>query len=95
VVGESVCVFTGTDGNRMCPIMGWHHGKFNIVYDSDLGTDVVADSRGRPIEDIRDGKVIRARKAEGRKGGFKSAGRGHKRRLTVTDFKDKIRKHMK
>ena len=50
-IGEKVILLEkdNSSGSKLCPLTGWHEGKFSLETDSATGAEVVRDGLGRKI----------------------------------------------
>ena len=63
--GDRAVLFVRGNGHDVCPLVGVWQGRFQVRYDADAGTEIVADNDGRPVVGVS-GRQVRVGAAEGR-----------------------------
>lgn len=58
-VGERVLLFVRGNGSQLCPLVGWHQGRFNVVTDPATGAEFLTDGRGHPVVEVDDREGVR------------------------------------
>ncbi len=71
LVGERVLLFVRGNGTRLCPLVGWQQGRFDVVRDPTTGAEYLTDGRGHPVVSVDDREAVRYGKVE--EGGRRTA----------------------
>lgn len=63
-VGKRDLIFLSGNFVELCPIVGWVQGRFRVVFDETVMADLVLTNDRKPIEEIRNNKIILSRGTE-------------------------------
>jgi hypothetical protein len=58
-VGERVLLFVRDNGTALCPVVGWHQGRFDVVRDPKTGAEHLTDGLGHPVVGVGGDESVR------------------------------------